>query len=66
MSPPAIEIRRQLLKPDLDLRSLYKVTALLAKVALRAEGDEYPGDTEALGALLRQHPAAFTNLGILT
>ena len=48
----AIEIRRQLLRPELDLRSLYKVTALVAKVGLRAEGEEHPGDTEALHALL--------------
>jgi hypothetical protein len=58
----AVEIRRQLLKPVLDLRSLYKVTALVAKVALRAEGDEPPGDAEALRALLRQFPGSFTGL----
>lgn len=58
----AVEIRRQLLKPALDLRSLYKVTALVAKVALGAEGDEHPGDAEALHALLRRFPAAFPGL----
>lgn len=58
----AVEIRRQLLKPKLGLRSLYKVTALVAKVALRAEGEEYPGDTEALHALLDRFPAAFADL----
>ncbi len=47
----AIEIRRQLLKPRPELRSLYKATALLAKVALRAEGKEYNTDKEALLAL---------------
>ena len=58
-----IEIRRQLLKPIPDLRSLYKVTALVAKIALRAEGDEYPGDAEALCALLGRFPASFPGLG---
>jgi hypothetical protein len=58
----AVEIRRQLLKPALDLRSLYKVTALVAKVALGAEGDEHPGDAEALHALLRQFPGSFQGL----
>ena len=59
----AVEIRRQLLKPALNLRSLYKVTALVAKVALGAEGDEHPGDAEALHALLRQFPGSFPGLG---
>jgi hypothetical protein len=58
----AIEIRRQLLKPVLDLRSLFKVTALAAKVGLRAGGDEHPGDSEALDALLARSPAFFTGL----
>lgn len=40
----AIEIRRQLVRPALDRRSLYKATALVAKVGLRADGDE-PGST---------------------
>jgi hypothetical protein len=58
----AIEVRRQLLKTQLDLRSLYKVTALVAKVGLRAEGEEHPGDTEALYELVRRFPASFTGL----
>ena len=58
----AVEIRRQLLRPALDLRSLYKVTALVAKVALRAEGDEPPGDAEALRAVLRRFPGSFQGL----
>jgi cytidylate kinase len=64
----AIEIRRQLVKPSLDLRSLYKVTALVAKVALRAEGEEHPGDTEALHALVGRFPASFAGLdpGVVT
>jgi hypothetical protein len=64
----AIEIRRQLVKPTLDLRSLYKVTALVAKVALRAEREEHPGDTEALHALVGRFPASFTGLdpGVVT
>jgi hypothetical protein len=58
----SIEVRRQLLKPAPDLRSLYKVTALMAKVALRAEGDEHPSDADALRALLRQFAPAFQGL----
>lgn len=58
----AIEIRRQLVRPELDLRSLYKVTALVAKVGLRAEGEEYPGDAEALHALLGRLPGSFADL----
>lgn len=58
----AIEIRRQLLRTRLDLRSLYKVTALAAKVGLRADGEEHPGDTEALHALVRRFPVSFTGL----
>jgi hypothetical protein len=58
----AIEIRRQLLKPELDLRSLFKVTALVAKVGLRADGEEHPGDTEALHALIGRFPASFGGL----
>jgi len=57
-----IEIRRQLLKAVPDLRSLFKVTALVAKVALRAEGEEHPGDTEALQALLSRFPTSFPGL----
>lgn len=59
----AIEIRRQLIRPVLDLRSLYKATALVAKVGLRADGGEYPGDTEALHALLDRFPTTFADLG---
>lgn len=58
----AIEVRRQLLKPQFDLRSLYKVTALVAKVGLRTEGEERPGDAEALDALLERFPQFFTRL----
>ncbi|MGW6604036.1 nucleotidyltransferase domain-containing protein [Streptomyces sp. NPDC055036] len=58
----AIEIRRQLLRPTLDLRALYKVTALLAKIQLRFQGTECPGDDEALTTLLadtqQPHPAS--------
>lgn len=53
----AIEIRRQLLRTTLDLRALYKVTALLAKIQLRFAGIESPADDEALAALLADsHP----------
>lgn len=44
----AIEIRRQLLKGSPDLRDLYKVTALLAKIQLRFGGVECPSDHNAL------------------
>jgi cytidylate kinase len=55
----AVEIRRQLLRPAPDLRSLFKVTAMLAKVALRAEGDEHPDDADALRALIAANPDRF-------
>ncbi|MFE0644653.1 nucleotidyltransferase domain-containing protein [Streptomyces sp. NPDC058877] len=48
----AIEIRRQLLKGTPDLRALYKVTALLAKIQLRFSGIECPSDGDALIVLL--------------
>ncbi|OSC75610.1 hypothetical protein B5180_06630 [Streptomyces sp. BF-3] len=48
----AIEIRRQLLKGTPDLRALYKVTALLAKIQLRFSGIECPSDSDALTILL--------------
>ncbi|MBT2470500.1 nucleotidyltransferase domain-containing protein [Streptomyces sp. ISL-66] len=48
----AIEIRRQLLKGAPDLRDLYKVTALLAKIQLRFTGIECPSDGDALTVLL--------------
>ncbi|MFE2764214.1 nucleotidyltransferase domain-containing protein [Streptomyces halstedii] len=48
----AIEIRRQLLKGTPDLRALYKVTALLAKIQLRFSGIECPSDNDALAVLL--------------
>ncbi|MFD0343430.1 nucleotidyltransferase domain-containing protein [Streptomyces sp. NPDC127117] len=48
----AVEIRRQLLKGTPDLRALYKVTALLAKIQLRFCGIECPSDSDALTVLL--------------
>ncbi|MFZ3499178.1 nucleotidyltransferase domain-containing protein [Streptomyces sp. 5.8] len=48
----AIEIRRQLLKGSPDLRDLYKVTALLAKIQLRFSGIECPSDSDALRLLV--------------
>ncbi|MGW0552394.1 nucleotidyltransferase domain-containing protein [Streptomyces altiplanensis] len=48
----AVEIRRQLLKGAPDLRALFKVTALLAKVLLRFDGVECAGDSEALDLLI--------------
>ncbi|MGX1971727.1 nucleotidyltransferase domain-containing protein [Streptomyces kronopolitis] len=48
----AIEIRRQLLKGSPDLRELYKVTALLAKIQLRFGGIERPSDDDALRVLV--------------
>ena len=59
----AIEIRRQLTRPALDLRSLYKVTALVAKVGLRADGEEHPGDADALHSLIERFPGPFADLG---
>ncbi|MGA5819905.1 nucleotidyltransferase domain-containing protein [Kitasatospora sp. NPDC094028] len=58
----AVEIRRQLLKGAPDLRALYKITALLAKVLLRFEGVERSGDDEALADLaqLAGNAAALT------
>ncbi|MEY9942173.1 nucleotidyltransferase domain-containing protein [Streptacidiphilus sp. MAP5-3] len=50
----AVEIRRQLLKGAPDLRALYKITALLAKVLLRFEGTECPEDDEALTRLTQE------------
>ncbi|MFI7291060.1 nucleotidyltransferase domain-containing protein [Streptomyces anulatus] len=48
----AVEIRRQLLKGAPDLRDLYKVTALLAKIQLRFGGIECPSDSDALRVLV--------------
>jgi len=48
----AVEIRRQLLKSTPDLRALFKVTALLAKILLRFEDVECAGDSEAVSLLL--------------
>jgi hypothetical protein len=58
----AVEIRRQLLRPGVDPRTLYKVTALLAKVALREDGHDHPGDAAALAVLADTYPGAFTTL----
>jgi DNA-binding transcriptional MerR regulator len=41
---------------------LYKVTARVAKVGLRADGEDHPGDTEALHALMDRFPASFAGL----
>ncbi|MFE9930860.1 nucleotidyltransferase domain-containing protein [Streptomyces sp. NPDC005533] len=48
----AIEIRRQLLRGAPELRDLYKVTALLAKIQLRFSGIECSSDGDALTVLL--------------
>lgn len=53
----AIEIRRQLLRGTPDLRALFKVTALLAKVMLRFSGVECASDDDALAVFLRREPA---------
>ncbi|MFI9275498.1 nucleotidyltransferase domain-containing protein [Kitasatospora sp. NPDC052896] len=58
----AIEIRRQLLKGAPDLRALYKITALLAKVMLRFEGTECASDDDALAVLLERRPSGHTDL----
>lgn len=51
----AIEIRRQLLRGAPEVRALYKVTALLAKIMLRFDGVEMSSDDEALAAFLTHH-----------
>lgn len=58
----AIEIRRQLLKGAPDLRALFKITALLAKVMLRFEGTERASDDDALGVFLDREPATSADL----
>ncbi|MGW2251325.1 nucleotidyltransferase domain-containing protein [Kitasatospora sp. NPDC001660] len=58
----AIEIRRQLLKGAPDLRALFKITALLAKVMLRFEGTERASDDDALGVFLDREPATDADL----
>ncbi|MFY4719384.1 nucleotidyltransferase domain-containing protein [Streptomyces sp. LaBMicrA B280] len=58
----AIEIRRQLLKSAPDLRALFKITALLAKVMLRFEDVECAADDDALAVFLARDPAADTCL----
>jgi hypothetical protein len=55
----AVEIRRQLLRQTVDHRSLFKVTAMLAKVALRADGHEHADDINALRALIAADPDRF-------
>lgn len=52
----AIEIRRQLLRTNADVRSLYKLAGLLAKVMLRFEGTECPSDEQALQAFAARFP----------
>jgi cytidylate kinase len=61
----AIEIRRELLRPVPDPRSLYKLTGLLAKVMLRFEGDECPADDQALRVFSAQFPHAIIPAGLL-
>ncbi|WP_416875490.1 nucleotidyltransferase domain-containing protein [Kitasatospora sp. SC0581] len=58
----AIEIRRQILKGAPDLRALFKITALLAKVMLRFEGTERASDDDALGVFLDREPATDADL----
>lgn len=69
----AIEIRRQLLRDTADLRSLYKLTGLLAKVMLRFEQIECPSDDQALRSFVARFPdrvatdllaSARTDLGV--
>jgi hypothetical protein len=57
----AIEIRRQLLRSTADLRSLYKLTGLLAKVMLRFKGTECPSDDQALRAFAAHFPGRVTD-----
>ncbi|MBV6699364.1 nucleotidyltransferase domain-containing protein [Kitasatospora aureofaciens] len=56
----AIEIRRQLLRGAPDLRALYKITALLAKLMLYLEdGFGYATDDDAVTAFLQRAPEGF-------
>ncbi|MFG1709611.1 hypothetical protein ACFLIM_41165 [Nonomuraea sp. M3C6] len=48
----AVQIRRLLIRRPLQVRSLYKQTALLAKIVLGAEGQHHVGDADALAAFL--------------
>jgi hypothetical protein len=48
----AVEIRRLLIRKSPDLRALYKVTALLAKIIMKGEGSYYADDRDALEAFL--------------
>jgi cytidylate kinase/predicted nucleotidyltransferase len=57
----AIEIRRQLLRSTADLRSLCKLTSLLAKVMLRFDGTECPSDDQALRAFAARFPGRVTD-----
>ncbi|MFD3563438.1 nucleotidyltransferase domain-containing protein [Streptomyces sp. NPDC058686] len=60
----AVEIRRQLLKGTPDLRALYKVTALLAKVLLRFEDIEQSGDDNALSVFVQRASEAASDLPV--
>ncbi|MDR0359425.1 MAG: nucleotidyltransferase domain-containing protein [bacterium] len=60
----AVEIRRQLLHPTPDVRALYKITALLAKVMLRFEGTDCPADDEAIRVLLKLHGVTSVRLAL--
>jgi hypothetical protein len=48
----AVQIRRLLIRRPLQVRSLYKQTALLAKIVLGAEGQHHAGDADALSVFL--------------
>lgn len=48
-----MDLRRLLLRDPLDLRAVYKVAALLAKIVLRCEGELHPSDSDALVAFAK-------------
>lgn len=51
----ATEIRRQLIGPTFDIRALYKLVALLAKVILRVGGQDPADDEAALRVFVDKH-----------
>ncbi|MEU8265841.1 nucleotidyltransferase domain-containing protein [Sphaerisporangium sp. NPDC049002] len=49
----AMDLRRLLLRDSVDVRAVYKVAALLAKIVLRCEGRTHHGDADALDAFTK-------------
>ncbi|MEV4356866.1 nucleotidyltransferase domain-containing protein [Nonomuraea sp. NPDC049625] len=49
----AMDLRRLLLREPIDVRAVYKVAALLAKIVLRCEGELHAADSDALVAFAK-------------